>query len=91
MTSEQKRIAKEQAIAGHLLNNALDRLGELTAPYVLLIGGKLLSNQSELVARAIVCDTANLLVAIEEKRVEAAADRIVFGLNDDGDGDTKQA
>jgi hypothetical protein len=93
MTSEEKRNRKQQAIAGALLNTALDRLGELDAPYVLIIGGKLISNVSEQTARVTVCDTAQLLDAIHEKRVDAEAERTVFGFTDSGsdDGDMKQA
>jgi len=90
MSPEEKRNRKQQAVAAALLNTALDRLNELSAPYVLLIGGKLLSNCSEAVARVTVCDAAQLLDAIHEKRVDAEADRTVFGFTDNGEGDTKQ-
>jgi hypothetical protein len=90
MTNEQKRQRKEQAVAGALLNTALDRLGELNAPYVLLIGGRLLSNCSEQLARVTVCDAAQLLDAIHEKRTDAEADRTVFGFADGGDDEARK-
>lgn len=89
MTNEEKRNRKQQAIAGQLLNLALDRLGELETPFVLLIGGRLLSNCTEQVARVTVTDAACLLDAIHDKRVDAEAERTVLGFTDNGDGDTK--
>lgn len=91
MTREEKESAKQQAVAGALLNTALDRLNELAAPYVLMIGGQVLSNQPEHVARVVICDAANLLDKIQDMRVEQAADRIVNGFGDDGNTDTKAA
>lgn len=91
MTSEQKRKRKEEQVAGALLNTALDRLNELSAPYCLLMGERIMSNQTEVVARAMVCDMANLLTLIQEKRNELQADRIVYGITGSDDGDTKQA
>ena len=91
MTNEEKRNRKQQAIAGALLNTALDRLNELSAPYVLMFGDRVLSNQTESQVRAQICDAANLLDKIADKRAEVTADRIVYGLTDNGDGDTKRA
>ncbi len=89
MTPEQKRNAKQQAVAGALLNTALDRLNELAVPYVLLIGGRVLANQSEQSVRVQICDCANLLDKIQDKRADAEAERIVFGFTDNGEGDTQ--
>ena len=55
------------------------------------MGERIMSNQTEVVARAMVCDMANLLTLIQEKRNELQADRIVYGLTGGDDGDTKQA
>lgn len=89
MTNEEKRAANEQKVAGALLNTAIDRLGELSAPYVLLIGGRVLTNCSGQLCRVIVCDAAALLQAVHEKRIDAEADREVFGITGGGDDESK--
>ena len=70
---------KQQKIAAHLLNQALHHLGELNAPYVLIIQGtpQVLTNVNELHALALLQASAQFQATLQEKTIEAQVERIV--------------
>ena len=69
-------VKQQQATVAALLHSACHHLGETTLPYVILIGGRMLTNTDQLHARAIVHNTARLLDKCEEIEVERAAERL---------------
>ena len=69
-------VKAQQATVASLVNAACHHLGETTAPYVILIGGRMLTNADQTHARAIVFTTARLLEKCEELEIERAAERL---------------
>jgi len=79
-------LKQQQATIGALVNTACHHLGETTVPYVILIGGRMLTNTEQLHARAIVFTTARLLEKCEEMEIERAAERLTDWPDGDGRG-----
>ena len=69
-------VKAQQATVSALLQSATHYLGETSLPFVILIGGRMLTNTDQLHARAIVHNTARLLDKCEEIEVERAAERL---------------
>jgi hypothetical protein len=70
-------IKAKQATVAALLQSATHYLGETSLPFVILIGGRMLTNTEQLHARAIVHNTARLLDKCEELEIERTAERLI--------------
>ena len=76
-------VSKQQATVAALINSATHYLGETAQPYVVLIGGHMLSNVNQTHARAMVMTMARLCDKCDELEIERAAERLTgFGNGD---------